>query len=224
METRTKEKVIRDISIGNKYEIVSRRDIEKLYRIKIETEKTNFNYQQGLKCIDKSPDNDFLIIFLTGFSIENLRMFNFMNGIIIDNRYLNFNSTKEMNHSQVDRAGYYLVKLGHAEMENSLENEVPAGWRRANLREATEIMIALLTQKYLTHLVSKYTSHWHICAPVLGLRSAPNDFSDIVGLKIQQGNGETEEKILDFFSSTARRIEMSLDGDMISTNSILIKL
>lgn len=161
--------------------IFSKEEDERLKKIELISQKDSikiwYNYEQqkgynkprfpkrALKEIalksDKEFDgeNDYFIIFLNGLSIKEMRFFK--------NKAINF-ITQELDKPEYLKkgiGGYYLVKIKRTYLQNLLLEKqdqfkiIPKNWRRANIREAGEILLNI----FLLTGEKKYLDRWHIC-------------------------------------------------------------
>lgn len=121
--------------------------------------------KEALKEIAKIEDKDFdkvsdyFIIFLTGLSIKEMRKTS-KKGV----RFI----TQELAKKEYDKkgvGGYYLIKMERTYLKNLTPGEqdnfriIPPKWRRANIREAAEILLTL----FLLNGEKNYLNQWHIC-------------------------------------------------------------
>ncbi len=121
--------------------------------------------KEALKEIAKISDedfdkvNDYFIVFLTGLSIKEMRK--------ASSQYVKF-ITQELAKKEYDKkgvGGYYLIKMERTYLKNLIPEEqdyfriIPPKWRRANIREAAEILLIL----FLVTGEKNYLDQWHIC-------------------------------------------------------------
>ena len=138
--------------------IVSRGDVEKTWGIKTNEKDRYFFSKNYQKDIGNYIANDYYIIYLSGISIfdqiktMNPRGYKFT-----------FGSLNEKTIQDFGEPGYYLIKIRRRNLSFISDHKklmpCPDGWRRANLREACEIMFNILfvDQKKI------YQRDWHIC-------------------------------------------------------------
>ena len=121
--------------------------------------------KEALKEIAKIGDKDFdkvsdyFIIFLTGLSIKEMRKTS-KKGV----RFI----TQELAKKEYDKkgvGGYYLIKMERTYLKNLTPSKqdvfgiIPHKWRRANIREAAEILLIL----FFLNGEKNYLNQWHIC-------------------------------------------------------------
>lgn len=106
----------------------------------------------------KSDFRDYLIIYLSGISIHEQIQISVKRGLNIQ-----AGSIDLLDLQKEGQAGYYLVKLKGYQMsyitDEQKMNAPPPLWRRAKLREASEIILniySILRKKI-------YARDWHIC-------------------------------------------------------------
>ncbi len=138
--------------------IISRSDTEEIWGVRENEAEECLFPEKYQKDIENYIANDYYIIYLSGISIlEQSKAMSFKGF------KFSFSSLNENMIEKVDQPGYYLVKikrrnLGFISDARRLMSS-PKGWRRANLREACEIMfnIFFVDQKKI------YQRDWHIC-------------------------------------------------------------
>lgn len=160
--TFSKEEVIR----LQRIEVISQKEVNQIWGIynpRTDYDKPRFP-KEAIKEIAKIPDenldkiSDYFIIFLTGISIKEMRKFS--KGV----KFI----TQELAKKEYDKkgvGGYYLIKLERTYLEELNPSQqdifgiIPEKWRRANIREAAEILLTLffITKK------KYYLNRWHIC-------------------------------------------------------------
>jgi hypothetical protein len=149
-----------------KINIIGQKEVNQLWSIynpREDYNKPRFP-QKALKEIIKESNyefdyNDYFIIYLSGLSIKEMRAAK-QKGI----RFI----TQELAKKEYDKkgvGGFYLVKLKRTYLQDLTPNEqdyfgiIPKNWRRANIREAAEILLnifLIIREKY-------YLKEWHIC-------------------------------------------------------------
>lgn len=138
--------------------IISQSEVENLWQLEKNNHKVkSFFPKNFLKEIKNYIANDYYIIYLSGISIFK------QTKIMATKKYqFNISSINEEVIRETGYPGYYLVKIrrkGLAFVTNYKEiMPCPKNWRRANPREACEIMfnILLIDQKKI------YKKEWHI--------------------------------------------------------------
>ncbi|HOZ53506.1 MAG TPA: hypothetical protein PK142_02410 [bacterium] len=155
-----------DIRI-QRIEVISQKEANQIWGIynpREDYDKPRFP-KEALKEVAEISDEDFdnvsdyLIIFLTGLSIKEMRK--------IANKNVRF-ITQELAKKEYDKkgvGGYYLIKMKRTYLEGLTPGRqdgfgiIPPKWRRANIREAAEILLILFFLTGEKH----YLNQWHIC-------------------------------------------------------------
>ncbi|MDD3711648.1 MAG: hypothetical protein PHP37_03560 [Patescibacteria group bacterium] len=147
-----------DNRVFNSLTVISKGEVEAIWGKNCPGEGENLFPKDFIKEIKGDPGNDYLIIYLSGKSIHEQMKIAAQKGINIRATNIHLEETQKRG-----KSGYYLIKLRRYKMsyvtdDNKIENPPPF-WRRAKLREASEIILNILF--VLGERV--YQRDWHIC-------------------------------------------------------------
>lgn len=147
-----------DKAIGE-LNVISKSDSQKIFKIETPCEHRFFP-KKALKELADDPSDDYFIIYLTGISIKEQRK-----------RFTAISFyTRELYPDYLElegRSGYFLIKMMKDDLAglNDIQTEgldaLSANWRRANAREACEIMLLLSQDDW--HKKHLYLKEWHLC-------------------------------------------------------------
>jgi hypothetical protein len=159
MKTLTRKKKGNSEEILDFITVIAKKEVEKLWKLqKLQGENKSFFPSDYAKGIENYIANDYYIIYLSGLPIlEQIK------SDATDKFSFKLSSLNEKEISTSGEPGYYLVKLRRKSL-SIVSNHYklmpcPKDWRRANLREACEIILNILfiDQKKI------YQQDWHIC-------------------------------------------------------------
>lgn len=145
--------------IADVINIISRSEVERIWEITENGGAEKFFFPEDYqKDIRRYFSNDYYIIYLSGVSI-----FNQMRAESTKSFKFTIGSLNEKIIQETGAPGYYLIKIKRRNLSFISDHNklmpCPKGWRRANLREACEIMFNILfvDQKKINQ------RDWHVC-------------------------------------------------------------